>query len=114
VNGNPEAPAVEGRISLFPENELAESRKRWQDVQSGFVDDPRSAVRKADELVATVMSRLAQIFADERAKLEHEWDKGDSAAAQSPATASRPVGETEDLRLAFQRYRSFFDRLLSV
>lgn len=100
-DGRPETPEVEGRVSLFPENELADCRKKWRDVQSGFVDEPRSAVGKADELVATVMSRLAQIFADERGRLEHEWDKGESVS-------------TEDLRLAFQRYRSFFDRLLSV
>ena len=47
------------------------------------------------------MTRLAQVFADERGKLEHEWDKGEDVS-------------TEDLRVALQRYRSFFDRLLSV
>ena len=87
--------------ALFPENELGDLRRRWQDVQTGFVDDPRVAVRQADELVAAAMTRLAQIFADERGKLEHEWDKGEDVS-------------TEDLRVALQRYRSFFDRLLSV
>jgi hypothetical protein len=101
LNGHDSAAEVEGRVSLFPGDELNECRKQWQSVQSGFVDDPRTSVRQADELVASVMSRLAQIFADERGKLEHEWDKGESVS-------------TEDLRLAFQRYRSFFDRLLSV
>jgi hypothetical protein len=86
---------------LFPDNELGDFRQRWQNVQSGFVDDPRSAVRTADELVASLMTRLAQVFADERGKLEHEWDKGEDVS-------------TEDLRVALQRYRSFFDRLLSV
>ena len=86
---------------LFPDNELTDFRQRWQNVQSGFVDDPRSAVRTADELVASLMTRLAQVFADERGKLEHEWDKGEDVS-------------TEDLRVALQRYRSFFDRLLTV
>jgi carotenoid cleavage dioxygenase-like enzyme len=90
-----------GRVSLFPENELGDFRRRWQDVQSGFVDDPRTAVKTADELVASIMTRLAQVFSDERGKLEHDWDKGENVS-------------TEDLRLALQRYRSFFDRLLSV
>jgi hypothetical protein len=58
-------------------------------------------VRNADELVASVMTRLAQVFAEERGKLEHEWDKGESVS-------------TEDLRVALRRYRAFFDRLLSV
>jgi hypothetical protein len=86
---------------LFPGDELENLRHRWQDVQGSFVDDPRSAVRNADELVASVMTRLAQVFAEERGKLEHEWDKGESVS-------------TEDLRVALRRYRAFFDRLLSV
>jgi hypothetical protein len=89
------------RMPLFPGDELGGLRHQWQDVQSGFVDDPRNAVKHADEMVASLMTRLAQIFAGEREKLEHEWDKGENVS-------------TEDLRVALQRYRSFFDRLLSV
>jgi hypothetical protein len=89
------------RAPLFPNTELGDFRHRWQNVQAGFVDDPRTAVRQADELVASVMKRLADVFADERSKLEHDWDKGGDVS-------------TEDLRQALQRYRSFFDRLLSV
>lgn len=97
-----EGPTSESdQVPLFPESELGESRRRWQDIQASFVDDPRVAVRRADELVASLMTRLAQVFADERGKLEHEWDKGENVS-------------TEDLRLALRRYRSFFDRLLSV
>jgi hypothetical protein len=88
-------------MPLFPERELGDFRQRWQSVQVGFVDDPRNAVKGADELVASLMTRLAQVFADERGKLEHEWDKGENVS-------------TEDLRVALQRYRSFFDRLLTV
>jgi hypothetical protein len=58
-------------------------------------------VEQADELVAQVMKRLAEIFADERTNLESQWSRGDNVS-------------TEDLRVALQRYRSFFDRLLSV
>jgi hypothetical protein len=65
------------------------------------VDSPREAVQKADELVATVIKRLAEVFADERAKMEADWTKGNDVS-------------TEDLRQALRRYRSFFDRLLSV
>lgn len=97
----PEANGAEERVALFPDAELGDYRGRWQNVQGSFVDDPRSAVRSADELVASVMTRLAQVFADERSKLEHEWDKGEDVS-------------TEDLRVALRRYRSFFDRLLSV
>jgi hypothetical protein len=77
------------RAPLFAENELNDFRRRWQDVQGSFVDDPRTAVRTADELVAQVMARLAAIFADERDKLEHEWDNGENVS-------------TEDLRVALR------------
>jgi hypothetical protein len=65
------------------------------------VDEPRKAVEEADKLVASVMKRLAEGFANERSKLEKQWDRGDNVS-------------TEDLRVALQRYRSFFDRLLSA
>jgi hypothetical protein len=89
------------RTPLFPNSETDNLRGRWQEIQGSFVDEPRQSVERADELVATVISRLAQSFADERAKLEGDWSRG------------RDVS-TEDLRQALQRYRSFFDRLLSL
>jgi hypothetical protein len=89
------------RTPLFPNTETDNLRGRWQEIQGSFVDEPRQSVERADELVATVISRLAQSFADERARLEGDWSKG------------RDVS-TEDLRQVLQRYRSFFDRLLSL
>jgi len=58
-------------------------------------------VENADSLVAATMKRLAEVFAEERQKLEHQWDRGDNVS-------------TEDLRQALRRYRSFFSRLLSI
>lgn len=86
---------------LFPANELDELRNRWSSVQTAFVDEPRKAVEQADSLVASAMKRLAEVFAEERSKLEGQWDRGDNVS-------------TEDLRIALQRYRSFFQRLLSI
>jgi hypothetical protein len=86
---------------LFPANELEELRNRWSGVQTAFVDEPRRAVEQADGLVASAMKRLAEVFAEERSKLEQQWDRGDNVS-------------TEDLRIALQRYRSFFHRLLSI
>ncbi len=85
---------------LFAEGDAVDLRKRWSDMQAGFVDEPRRAVEQADALVAEVMKRLAEGFASERATLERQWDRGDNVT-------------TEDLRVALQRYRSFFDRLLT-
>jgi hypothetical protein len=87
--------------ALFASNEAQNLRSRWENIQIGFVDEPRQSVERADELVAEVIERLAEVFANERDKLEHEWDRGDDVS-------------TEDLRVALRRYRSFFDRLLKV
>jgi hypothetical protein len=86
---------------LFPENETTNFRNRWTEIQTAFVDEPRRAVEQADGLVAEVIKRLADGFAKERSKLEGQWGRGDDVS-------------TEDLRVALQRYRAFFDRLLSV
>lgn len=87
-------------VALFPENELTDLRSRWDKAQSLFVDEPRKAVQEADALVAATVKRIAELFADERAKLEKQWDRGGDVS-------------TEDLRQALRRYRGFFDRLLS-
>jgi len=86
---------------LFPTTDAETFRGRWTEVQTGFVDEPRHAVEQADGLVAEMMKQLAEVFADERSKLEEQWSRGDDIS-------------TEDLRQALRRYRSFFDRLLSV
>jgi len=93
--------AQEPNLPLFAPNDTQDFRSHWEKVQIGFVDEPRKAVEQADELVASAIKRLAQVFAAERQKLESEWDKTDNVS-------------TEDLRIALRRYRSFFDRLLSV
>lgn len=87
--------------TLFPENETTDFRTRWTEIQTGFVDEPRRAVEQADALVAEVIKRLADGFAEERSKLEGQWGRGDDVS-------------TEDLRVSLRRYRSFFDRSLSV
>lgn len=93
-DGEPLAP-------LFLPKEANDFRAIWDAVQIGFVDDPKQAVRKADELVAQVMRTLAETFSNERAKLESQVDQTDN-------------NSTENLRIALRRYRSFFQRLLSL
>jgi hypothetical protein len=88
---------TDGDGQLLAAGDAAAFRARWTDVQHGFVDAPRQAVEHADRLVAELMQHLARTFADERGRLEDQWDRGGDAS-------------TEDLRAAFQRYRSFFDR----
>jgi hypothetical protein len=91
-----EAPAP-----LFANEDAAGYRTRWSGIQTGFVDEPRKAVEEADNLVAEVMKRLAEVFAEERRQLESQWEHADRVS-------------TEDLRLAMRRYRSFFERLLAI
>jgi hypothetical protein len=88
-------------MPLFSEPETVDFRSQWSKLQTGFVDEPRRTVEDADKLVAAVMQRLAEGFANERSGLEKQWDRGDDVS-------------TEDLRVALQRYRSFFDRLLKL
>jgi hypothetical protein len=86
---------------VFAGQEVEEFRGRWSAIQIAFVDNPQEAVRDADHLVADTMTRLADTFALERSQLEQQWSSGGNLS-------------TEDLRVALQRYRSFFDRLLAV
>ena len=95
------APAPDAAIPVFPGEEAGGFRTRWDAVQTGFVDEPRKAVEEADALVAQVIKRLSEVFADERAALERQWDRGEQIS-------------TEDVRLALRKYRSFFQRLLAV
>ena len=76
-------------------------RSRWRELQASFVDEPQQVVERADELVAELMSKLAETFAEERRGLEEQWSRGDNVS-------------TEDLRVALTHYRSFFERLLTT
>ena len=86
---------------LFSDDAERDLRTKWQNIQTGFVDEPRHAVEQADELVAELMQRLAQSFSEQRSGLEKQWEQTDKVS-------------TEDLRVALRRYRSFFERLLAI
>jgi hypothetical protein len=87
---------------LLFEDSLTDSfQGQWLEIQTKFVDDPRTAVKEADGLVAEVIKGIAEIFAEERAELETQWSQGEDV-------------DTEDLRLILKRYRTFFHRLLAI
>jgi hypothetical protein len=86
---------------LLRDEEIDQLRTRWNAIQIEFVDEPRASVEQADALVAEVMKRIAQMFAEKRATLDEQWANHDDVS-------------TEDLRVALQRYRSFFHRLLTL
>jgi hypothetical protein len=86
---------------LFTQDAATDFRARWDMVQRSFVDDPRQAVRTGNELVAEVIKSLADSFAGQRSDSDDGLDKTGALT-------------TENLRLALRRYRSFFERLLSI
>ena len=90
-----------GDAPLFTTDDAADYQAEWRALQADFVDDPREAVQRADELVAQVMQTLATTFNEHKHALEEQWQRGDEV-------------QTEELRQALKRYRTFFDRLLSV
>ena len=98
----PNSPAeTEDRVAMFTPDEVDRLRPAWNDIQTRFIDEPRKSVERADALVAQTVQQLSESFTHERGRLESQWSKGDDVS-------------TEDLRLALRRYRSFFDRLLSL
>jgi|SwirhisoilCB2_FD_contig_61_10000399_length_634_multi_2_in_0_out_0_1 hypothetical protein len=101
VSGGPAPAREEGPGPLLAQELVQDLRGRWDQVQTGFVDEPRAAVQQADELVAQAMKHIAESFSNERNRLEQQWDRGDDV-------------NTEDLRQALRKYRAFFQRLLSV
>jgi hypothetical protein len=93
--------AAEANEPLLDVEDGTRFERRWHQVQVAFVDEPRAAVEQADELVAELMRHLAETFADERGRLEAAWSAGENV-------------DTEALRVALTRYRSFFHRLLQT
>jgi hypothetical protein len=79
------------RVGLL--NDPAGLRDQWQRVQGTFVDDPQRAVQEASVLVNRTLQEIRENV--------------------TRSQASDPTS-TEDLRVSFQRYREFFQRLLSA
>ena len=88
-----------GNATLIAHDKAESYRGRWNELKGEFVDEPRSAVRGANELVGEVLDELEQLFRRQRDELEAGLNSDDTS--------------TEDLRQALGNYRSFFDRLLS-
>jgi hypothetical protein len=86
-------------VSLLNREESENFRTRWNEIQRKFVDEPRSAVEQADELVSEVIELITEMFNNEHRSLEALWNKGNDVS-------------TEDLRIVLQRYRSFFNSLV--
>jgi hypothetical protein len=86
---------------LIDPEEASSLQEKWEGIQARFVDEPQRSVEQADALVAEALQRVAHSFSSGREALEGQWSRGEDVS-------------TEDLRQIFRRYRSFFERLLSV
>jgi hypothetical protein len=98
--GETSGPDGEERERLIPQKRTDEYIARWDTLKGGFVDEPRQAVAEADQLVRELLDELQEVFRTQRQGLEQGLDADQTS--------------TEDLRVALRRYRSLFDRLLSV
>src|SRR6202167_1900749 len=94
--------------------------KRWEAVQSRFVDSPKGAVAEADDLVSSVMKirgypvsdfdqRAADISVDHPRVVENY-----RLAHQIALRVGKDAASTEDLRTAMIHYRSLFDELVQL
>jgi hypothetical protein len=99
--GSGAAASSPGEPPLFSAEDRQALRGEWDRTQTAFVDDPRAAVEQADRLVVESVQILSASFSRQRADLEEQWGRGQDVS-------------TEDLRVALQRYRSFFERLLRI
>ena len=78
---------------------MGDLQSRWTELQTIFVDDPRSAVQRADEVVSQAIQRIHERMNSQRSQLGEGWQRKENIS-------------TEDLRVAFQNYRNFFRSLV--
>lgn len=80
---------------------MGDLQSRWSELQTIFVDDPRSAVQRADEVLSETIQRIHERMNTQRSQLGERWQRNDNIS-------------TEDLRVAFQNYRNFFRSLVET
>ncbi|WP_371779185.1 hypothetical protein [Streptosporangium subroseum] len=97
------APAVDqpaASTSLF-DHDPDEVRRRWQEVQAGFVDDPRDSVERADSLLDEITTSLRTALETRTTELQGRWKNSDQ-------------NDTEELRTALRDYRAMLEQLLTT
>ena len=99
--------------------ELERFLKRWESVQSRFVDSPKGAVAEADDLVSSLMKargypvsdfdqRAADISVDHPRVVENY-----RSAHEIALRVGKDQASTEELRTAMIHYRSLFEELVA-
>ncbi|MFC4060082.1 hypothetical protein ACFOWE_17390 [Planomonospora corallina] len=88
------------RLSLL-DADPEDVRRRWQQVQVGFVDDPRGAVERADSLLGEMTEAIRAALESRTSDLRSRWRDGRD-------------DDTERLRTALRDYRSVLEQLLEL
>jgi hypothetical protein len=94
--------------------------KRWEAVQSRFIDSPKGALTEADDLVSSLMKargypvsdfdqRAADISVDHPRVMENY-----RSAHEIALRVGKDEATTEELRTAMIHYRSLFEELVQV
>jgi hypothetical protein len=84
--------------AIWTEDSAQDLRDRWREAQLRFVDDPQKAADDIRNLVNEAVEALTAALASHREQLNSWPDNSD----------------TEQYRVIVQRYRTFFERLLTV
>ncbi|WEH18357.1 hypothetical protein [Streptomyces sp. VNUA24] len=91
--------------SLLPHDENDKLATRLQHAVGGFVDEPRSAVEEADQVLEEVTARFTDAMTRRRRTLRTSWET---------SAGDRGSTDTEQLRLALRDYRELTERLLRL
>jgi hypothetical protein len=84
--------------AIWAEGSVRDFRDRWYEAQLRFVDDPRQAALDTRSLANEAVDALTATLASHREQLN-----------------SLPTnGDTEQYRVVVQRYRTFFERVLTL
>ena len=87
-----QAPA---QMEMWPD--MGEFRQRFEEIQSEFIEDPKSAVKKAEHLMEEAVERITKTMQERIQTMHRDVDGKD--------------GDTEMLRLTMVGYRKFIDQM---
>jgi hypothetical protein len=94
--------------------------KRWESIQTRFIDSPKGAVTEADDLVSSLMKTRGYPVSDfdQRAAdisvVHPRVVENYRSAHEIAVRVGKDEATTEELRTAMIHYRSLFDELVQV
>ncbi|TME50623.1 MAG: hypothetical protein E6I53_12795 [Chloroflexi bacterium] len=94
VMGRTEPRTVTAHTDTSPE--LSEIKRRFEELQSQFIEQPQEAVKKAERLTEEAIEGMTKAIREQMSTIHREHE-GDT--------------DTERLRLAMRRYRMLIDSI---